>query len=69
MGNSTSVRVAHQVTLVSSFSSESAPILGCRRIYGAFRRVLLDRELLVLTTGDLKYPTVKAHSHISFTVM
>ena len=53
-GNSTSVRVAHQVTLASSFSSEGAPILGCRRIYGGFRRVLLDRELLVLTTGDLK---------------
>ena len=53
-GNPTGVSVAHQVTFASTFSSEGAPIFGCRRIYGAFRRARLDWEILGLTTGDLK---------------
>ena len=51
-GNPTGVRVAHQVTFASSSSPERAPILGCRRFYGAFRRVRLDRKIVVPATGD-----------------
>ena len=51
-GNPTGVRVAHQVTFASSSSPERAPVFGCRRFHGAFRRVRLDRKIVVPATGD-----------------
>ena len=57
-GNPTGVRVAHQVTFASSSSPERAPVFGCRRFHGAFRRVRLDRKIVVPATGDQTFQLV-----------